>query len=434
MTVGVDPYLPHHGDLTYSVRHYDLEIQYRTASNHLVGRATIEATAHADLTELGLDLAGLTVSKVHVNGTLSRFTHRGPRLTVRPSVSLSAGDSFSVVVDYGGNPRPVPGPWGEAGWEELTDGAIVAAQPQGAPSWFPCNDRPSDKASYAISVTTGSDYRAAANGRLVASRRRASTTTWVYEQDEPMAPYLATVQIGRYAVRDQEASVPIEVLLPARKAGRLDVGFGRQPEMMRIFVDLFGPYPFPLYRVVVTDEDLEIPLEAAGMAIFGANFLSDDWNAERLVAHEMSHQWFGNSVTLATWNDIWLHEGFACYAEWLWSERSGRTPAIDHARKYWKRLSGLPQDLVLADPGASDMFDDRVYKRGALTLQALRSEVGDGLFFAILREWASRHAHGTVSTKDFLDLVAEVTGRDLSALFEAWLFSAPLPPLTDPRP
>ena len=152
-----------------------------------------------------------------------------------------------------------------------------------------------------------------------------------------------------------------------------------------------GPYPFAAYTVVVTDDELEIPLEAQGLSIFGANHLDGRLGRERLVAHELAHQWFGNSLTLGRWRDIWLHEGFACYAEWLWSEESRRAVGRRHARRGTTRGSRpLPQDLVLGDPGPELMFDDRVYKRGALTLHALRLTVGDDAFFDALRAWTGR--------------------------------------------
>jgi aminopeptidase N len=184
--------------------------------------------------------------------------------------------------------------------------------------------------------------------------------------------------------------------------------------------------------VVVTDDELEIPLEAAGLSIFGSNFLDDDWNAERLVAHELAHQWFGNCVTLRQWKDIWLHEGFACYCEWLWSEQSGRTTADEHARRHWDRLDDLPQDLVLGDPGPDEMFDDRVYKRGALLLHALRLTIGDEAFVRLLREWVARHQHANASTEDLVELANEIAGEDLSGLFAAWLHEKRLPELPPP--
>ena len=180
---------------------------------------------------------------------------------------------------------------------------------------------------------------------------------------------------------------------------------------MDFFVRVFGEYPFASYRAVFTDDDLEIPLEAGGFSTFGANFLSRDWDAQRLIAHEMAHQWFGNSLTLGAWRDIWLHEGFACYSEWLWSEECGDDTAQERAERHHGKLADADQDLVLSDPGAADMFDDRVYKRGALTMHALRVEVGDDAFFALLRDWASQHAHSTVDTAQFRAFAAQHTGR-----------------------
>jgi aminopeptidase N len=428
----VDPYLPDHGDPSYDVRHYDLDLDYRLRSNRLAGRATITAVAVDRIGMFTLDLAALNVTKIAVNGRApAGYRHRGTRLEVRVTEPIEPRQEFTVTVAYQGNPRELDGPWGEAGWEELTDGVIVAAQPHGAPSWFPCNDRPSNKAAYRVTMTVPNDYYAVANGTLKSHRRGASATTWVYEQTEPMATYQATVQVGRYVARPfADSTVPMDIVLPQSRVSELQRGFGRQPEMMRVYVALFGPYPFPAYRVVVTDDELEIPLEAQGLSIFGSNFLDDAWDAERLVAHELAHQWFGNCVTLREWKDIWLHEGFACYAEWLWSERSGRESADEHARRHWHRLDGLPQDLLLGDPGPEDMFDDRVYKRGALLLHALRLTLGDEKFFRLLREWVARHRHANASTDDLLALVDEIAGGDdLSGLFTEWLHELSLPAL-----
>ena len=287
-----------------------------------------------------------------------------------------------VTVQYSGSPQPSRGQWGEVGWEELTDGVIVAGQPDGAPSWFPCNDRPNDKASYRLTVSAESAYLVVANGRLVDKQVGGSRTTWVYDQPQPMSTYLATVQIGRYVEWSAHGSaVPVTIVAPPSRRRVAEHDLGRQAQMLEVFQQLFGPYPFAGYTAVVTDDDLEIPLEAQGLSIFGANHVDGQSGSERLVAHELAHQWFGNSLTVDRWQDIWLHEGFACYAEWLWAERADGRPAAAAAREAWERLAALPQDLVLGDPGPDLMFDDRLYKRGALLLHALRVTVGDDCFF-----------------------------------------------------
>jgi aminopeptidase N len=252
----------------------------------------------------------------------------------------------------------------------------------------------------------------------------------VFERTAPTPSYLATVQIGKYASRGMDlAGVPGEVLYPAPLVARVRADLDPLPRMMAAFTDAFGPYPLPSYLVVVTADDLEIPLEAQGLGVFGANHIDGHGTLERLIAHELAHQWFGNSVGVARWRDIWLNEGFACYAEWIWSERSGGRTAHAKALGHWAALAAEPQDLVLADPGPELMFDDRVYKRGALTLHALRLTVGDDTFFRILREWTARFAGATATTADFRALAAAVAGRELEALFDAWLDGTALPAL-----
>ncbi len=248
-----------------------------------------------------------------------------------------------------------------------------------------------------------------------------------------MATYLATVQIGRYQEQVlATAPVPIISVRPATLAARVDDALARQVEMMSFFGRLFGPYPFGQYTVVHTADALEIPIESQGLSSFGANHASTDWSNQRLVAHELAHQWFGNSLTLRNWRDIWLHEGFACYSEWLWSEQAGIRTADQQAATHWTRLSKLPQDVVLTDPGPCRMFDDRIYKRGALALHALRLHLGDASFFELLRSWTGGNRYGTVTTGMFLSHVSEMAGHPATKILDPWLFTAPLPTLPLP--
>jgi len=426
-----DAYLPGHGNAGYRVTHYHLTLDYRPASGRLGGRVQIYAIAGADLAGFALDFGGMRTNRVLVDGQpAARYTHNGEKLRVRPAVPIVAGSSFEVDVRYTGTPKPIrTREWGELGWDTLSDGALVASQPIGAPSWFPCNDKPSDKASYLISVTTPTPYTVVANGELVSRRVGAGSTTWVYHQPAPTAAYLVSVQIGQYQpINVAQAPIMQRAAVPARLAGRFEHDFGRQPAMVTEFARLFGPYPFGEYTVVVTDDELDVPVEAQGMSIFGANHVDGLRTYERLVAHELAHQWFGNSVTIADWRHIWLNEGFAKYAEWLWSECSGGEPATIKATRARSRLAGLPQDLVLADPGVKYLFDDRVYQRGALTLQALRTAMGDARFFELLRAWTAEHRHGVVTTDQFVALAQRHTQVPLTDLFEAWLRKPALPP------
>jgi aminopeptidase N len=425
----VDPYTPGHGDLTFDVVAYDVSLDYRVASNHLDARARLDVIPLKVVDRLTLDLSGLDVRKVQVDGRPpTSFSARGGRLRIRLAAPAAAGVPLRVDIRYVGNPRPMRSTWGDIGWEELTDGALVAAQPSGAPSWFPCNDRPTNKATYRTSVTTGSEYTVVANGVLTSRDTRGSRTTWVYEQRQPMATYLASVQVGRYQRRDPAGqTVPVHLYRPAHLATNTDRDLERQAQMLEVFSEAFGPYPFDGYSVVVTEDELEIPLEAQGMSVFGANHVDGHRGHERLVAHELAHQWFGNSLTLGRWSDIWLHEGFACYAEWLWSERSGGESADSHARKHHAILAGMPARLVIADPGPDDMFDDVVYKRGALTLHALRMTLGDRTFFAKLRDWVAGHRYQTVSTDLFERHWCDEP--EMSRLLDDWLRRRELPGL-----
>jgi len=429
----IDPYLPANGNFGYRVSRYELDLDYKVAINRLSGSVTIAAVTLAALRTFTLDLSdALTVTKVSVNGRRpAHFGHSAGKLHITFPSPLPPGAAMSMTVRYGGSPQPIQSYWGEVGFEELTDGVLVAGQPNGAASWFPCDDHPSSKASYRIQISTDSPYRAIANGELVSRRVRAGQTTWTYEQSEPTSTYLVTLQIGMYDThRLPKAPVPMQAALPERLRRNFDHDFERQPQMMKLFVKLFGPYPLSTgYTVVVTDDDLEIPLEAQGISIFGANHCDGQRSAERLIAHELAHQWFGNSVTARRWRDIWLHEGFACYAEWLWSEHSGGPSADELSRHYYQRLLDSPQDLLLADPGPRDMFDDRVYKRGALTLHVLRGKIGDDNFFALLRDWTTRHRHGTAVTDDFTGLATNYAQVSLRPLWEAWLYSTGVPPL-----
>ncbi len=391
-----DPYTGVEANLGFHVTHYDLDFDYKVGPNRLDAVATLTLTTTVDLRTMTLDLAeGLAVRRVGSSiGEVRRFRVGRGKLRITFAEDIPAGTELLLTIRYGGNPRPRRTAWGELGWEELTNGALTANQPNGAPTWFPCDDTPGEKATYDFTVRTDQrDYVAVAN-----------TTT------KPMPTYLATVQVGQF--REVQLGNRVSAWVPSTEVGDL----AKQEKMLDFFSGVFGPYPFEAYQVVVHEDELEIPLEAAGLSIFGVNHLTGN---ERLIAHELAHQWFGNSLGIRRWQDIWLNEGFACYAEWLWADFTGQMPIDASVRTHFRRQG----PFLLADPGPRDMFDDQVYKRGAITLHAVRKQVGDEEFFAGVRRYVSDNAHGFVGPDDLKNAFT----TDITPVLDAWVYSPALP-------
>jgi aminopeptidase N len=428
-----DAYIPQSGDPAIRVDHYGLALDYRVSTNRLSGSAAIRGRALSTTTTLSLDLVGLRATKVTMAGSrIGTFRQSDRKLRITLRSPLAAGEQFDVTIAYAGTPRPRRSRWGTIGWEELADGALVASQPTGSPSWFPCNDVPSDKATSHVSITVEQGYAVVASGVRTGRSTRGGRSTWVFEQNVPTPTYLMTVYVGRCVEEQVSLGGPVgRLFYPAPLAARVHADFADLPRMVALFVELFGPYPFEEYAVVVTEDDLEIPVEAQGIGVFGANHIDGSGGLERLVAHELAHQWFGNSVGVSKWQDIWLNEGFACYAEWLWSEHSGGAGTDQKAVAHHRRLGSLPQDLVLSDPGPDLMFDDRVYKRGALALHALRCTIGDGAFFTLLRAWSRMYRSSTATTADFVALAEDVSHVPVAGLMHAWLDLPGLPALPE---
>ena len=389
-------------NLGFHVTHYDLNFDYKVAPNRLDAVATLTLTTWRELNHLTLDLtSGLTVRNVEASSGfgVKRYRQSGGKLRITFDQFIPVDTELQLAIRYAGTPRPRRTAWGMLGWEELENGALTANQPDGAPSWFPCDDTPDEKATFAFNVRADRGYVAVTN-----------TTA------RPMATYLATVQVGQFH-RVELGRNTVAWLPPNMPVGDLD----KQQAMLDYFQTVFGPYPFEDYQVVVHEDALEIPLEAQGLSIFGVNHLRGN---ERLIAHELAHQWFGNSLGIAQWEDIWLNEGFACYAEWLWADFSGQMPIDASVRTHYAKIA--PMHFTLKDPGPRDMFDDRVYKRGAITLHALRRTAGDPAFFAAVRDYVARGAHGVVEPFDLVNAFAR-QGVAVGDVLDAWVNHPELP-------
>jgi aminopeptidase N len=417
-----DPYFPDLGNGGYDVEHYDLDLRWDPEHGTIAGTATITATATQDLSTFDLDLSGLEVRSVTVDGAAATAARDGGELVVTPAAAIAGGAAFEAVVRYGGEPTPIHQGTDlfQVGWQTRGREAFVASEPAGASTFFPVNDHPSDKATYSFRITAPSDQVVATNGVTTAQTRNGDgTTTWSSAARDPMASYLVQVAIGDFELVDggrSAAGVPIRHLLhrgPTLDEQRRAVA--RTAEMLDVLSGVFGPYPFEVYGVVAVDADLGFALETQTLTLIGADLIAGD--PETILVHELAHQWVGDLVTPARWQDIWLSEGFATYSEWLWSERTGGPSAATLARRIGR--DGL--DPPPADPGPGELFQPTVYERGGLALQALREAVGDDAFFRILRTWVDEHRFGVATTADFEALAARVSGQDLGAVFGRWL-------------
>jgi aminopeptidase N len=432
-----DPYYPLDGNGGYDVAHYDLDLRYDPDSDELSGRAAVESVAGQALSSFDLDLHGLQVHSVTVDGRAASWSRAADELVVQPARPLARGQRFTTVVRYSGVPETVHDEFGSSGFVHTGDGAVVAGQPEGAATWFPCDDHPRDAASVTVTATVPAGLTAVSNGVLAGQRTSDGWTSWRWEAAEPMAPYLVTLDVGdvELSAREVDGIRYWDAIDPGLGRDRVDVAraaLDRQPEMIALLAEWFGRYPFGAAGGIVDQgPDFDQALETQTRPVYGPGDFTDRQDAETVVVHELAHQWTGDLVRLARWQDIWLNEGFATYAEWLWGEHEGRATVGERAAQVADDPGSGVWDGVPGDPGprTEDLFGDAVYDRGALTLQALRVQVGDPAFRDIVRTWTSRYAGRAVTTADFVALAEEVSGQQLDGLFDTWLYTSGRPAL-----
>ena len=426
-----DSYFPLAGNGGYDVGHYRLDVRYAPATDRLFGRATITATATQALSRFDLDLIGLRITSLAVDGDPATWDRVGQELIVTPASPILDGAGFEVVVRYRGIPRSPLSYGARAGAIPTDDGVLIYGEPDVAAYWFPSNDHPRDKASFEIELTVPRGLKAISNGRLMGREPAGNgRVTWTWKENSPMATYLAMAVIGRFELDRYRTSDGIRVLdaFDPRVGRNARRSIGKSERVLRFLEARFGPYPFDDLGGIVDIWSGGFALENQTRPTYPA--LTND--ARSLVVHELAHQWYGDDVALAGWQHIWLNEGFATYVEWLWSEQQGSATAQDLFDFYYEIVfpEGDPfWTLPIGDPGPDSLFDFAVYARGAMTLHELRLAVGDDAFFEILHRWAVDNAGGNVTTADFVQLSEQVSGQDLDDLFDSWLFLPERPPL-----
>jgi aminopeptidase N len=430
-----DPYFPQMGNGGYDVQHYDVDVNVDMNVEEIRAAVRIDARSLQRLSRFNLDFKGLTITSLKVNGTEAEFSREEGELVVTPSAEIPSGTEFVVDVEYAGRPtedEPQEGMEFLEGWNFYPEGVIVAGEPAGAETWYPSNNHPLDKATFAFRVTVAKPFVAAANGVLHARTDNGDGTwTYVWAMDDPMATYLATIAISNFEVRERTSKTGIAVrdYLDADIRRKVEDSTAVLPDALDFFSTIFGPYPFDACGVVVHELALPFSLENQTLIVMGYTFAF-----ETVVVHELAHQWFGDSVSVASWKDIWLNEGFASYAEALWWEHTLGYGALEQdLTERYEYLAGMSGSRIdpIGDPGPDHLFDPEVYDRGALTMHALRLKVGDTAFFRILKEYFQKFKNRNASTADFIDLAEEISGQELDEFFNIWLYETALPDIPE---
>ena len=432
-----DSLYPGFGNGGYDVAHYTLDITVNDVStSNLTAIVTIEAKATQDLLSFNLDFIGFAIEKVIVNGEPSDFSRKGQELTVTPLKPLMENQSFTVEIHYNGSPQemqsvalPV-----QTGWVTFDGGSFVLSEPDGSADFYPVNDHPLDKATYTFRVTVPDPFEVAANGVLTETLDNGDTTTFTFEARDPMASYLATINIDEFDVETMKSDngIPIRNYFSTKLSADVRKPFARQAEMLDYFSEVYGLYPFVVYGSLVMNTEFGAALENQTLSIYGKDMIDveDVEGTELTVAHELAHQWFGDSVSVADWSDIWLNEGFATYSEGLWIEHLHGREALDGWAKSQYADVAEGSYPPPGKPLANDLFNyESVYVRGGLTLHALRLEVGDEAFFEILPTYFERYKNANATTDDFIAVAEEVSGKDLTKFFDGWLYSEKIPPI-----
>ena len=438
-----DSLYPNFGNGGYDVQSYDLDLNVQTvATSALNGLTKIQAKATQNLSRFNLDFIGFSVDDVTVNGRRAQFSRNGQELTITPVQPIEDGEEFAVTVKYNGSPIQIASAAGppQAGWITFKGGSFVMGEPDGAATYYPVNDHPLDKATYTFRVTVPKPYQVAANGILTKTIDSRETTTYLFKAPDPMASYLATLNIAKkfnLATGKAPDGTPIRNYFADGILPSLLKPFDLQPKMVGFFSHLFGPYPFEVYGSVVINTGTASAgsaLETQTLSIFGIDQLEGP-EAEQIVAHELSHQWFGNSISIADWHDIWLNESFATYAQGLWIEYTkGHAVFNRWIKSECSFVSKNIADFIMpGKPKANDLFNLGVYDRGAMGLHALRLEIGDDSFFDSLRTYYDRFKGGNVRASDFINVVEAVSQKTLGSFFDRWFYSDGFPVLPKPQ-
>jgi hypothetical protein len=438
-----DSLFPNQGNGGYDVSHYDVDIAWNPGvpGGTITATTTIQATTTiVPLSSFGLDLEGLTVTSVKVDGQTAAFsrldepTSEPPgkhKLVITPGTPVTG--TFTVEVAYQGIPSKhvdTDGSW--EGWVPTSDGATFLNQPIGSMTGFPNNNTPKDKATYKFTLGVPEIYEAVSNGELESAIVDAGCRRWVWNQSRPMASELALVSIGQYDVLQSTVSLSGGRTVPewsfvdsALSPGTKAAINTRRAELSTILThleSLFGPYPGGSTGLVVdtVPSGINYALETQDRPFFPGGV-----NRGTLV-HELTHQWYGDAVSPTVWNDLWINEGMATWAP---VEESGSS-TYDRFHGEWQNTPANDPDWTIPPVGitnTADLYGFQSYNRGAMTYEALRTLIGDAHFRTFIEQWQEEYDGESHGTADFIAMAEEVSGQALNAFFQDWLYDADKP-------
>jgi aminopeptidase N len=406
-----DDYFPIDGNGGLDVEHYDIHDRYRFRSGRLSGWTRMTVVATQDLSSFNLDFL-LPVREVRVDGERARVSRpRTHEVHIEPDAPLAEDDRFTVRVSYSGHPGRHSF-LGESNWLADRHEVVAMNQPHMAPWWFPSNDHPADKALMDITITVPSRHDVVANGRPVRRERRGALTTHHWRADESMSTYLAMFAAGRFHVeRSRVSGLPVrlavsELLSDDQFRASLRM-LRRTPALLRQLQRDLGDYPFSSAGGLVTSLPVGFALENQTMPTY---FWVGGGTWDTLVVHELAHQWFGDSVAVRWWADIWLNEGPATFLEIRHRELDGHLDPAQWLQRQWESRGAASPfwSLEIADPG----------------------RIGEADFWALLRRWVSIHEDGNATTGQFEAMAEQVSGEQLDGFFDAWIHSTTRPERT----
>jgi len=417
-----DPYAPELGNTGYDVRHYHIELEVNPGIAFLRGAVTItaEAVLH-NLAEFSLDFAGFEIQELLLDGAETAFRREGEKLFIEAAERPAAGQDFVLFIRYEGSPQQAGSDYvpffNHLGFQFLGQSAFTYNQPEGAHTWFPCNDHPVDKASYTFDISVPTGLVAIANGTLEETREVQNRTVYSWDHPFPMSTYLVLVAVGDYERIDSVSpgGIPLQHYIFEDLRQPFTDAADVTGEALDWMAAMFGGYPFETFGFVTT-RLIRASLETQGMVL-----LNEDMLNQETVIHEIAHMWFGNWVTMASWADMWHNEGFAVYLSLMWQTRTNPGTLNIFMQNLEAEVGREASAEPLGDLDRHRLFGFDSYQRGALMIHYLRLEVGEEAFFEALRLYFERYGGGVATRADFIDIMEEKSGQELDSFFFRWL-------------